>query len=121
MDIYDRITYQLKSQRKTRKSLCDETGIPYATLSSLFQRRSENMSMSTMTKIADFLGVTIDYLVIGDRVKSGYTLSEDSGNSYHHSDTITRELLRIIQKLSVKGKNLLLSKAYELEETDSKE
>ncbi len=120
MDIYDRITFQLKSQRKTRKSLCDKTGIPYATLSSLFQRRSEQMHMSTLIKIADFLGVTTDYLLIGDRIKNGYPLNEERDH-YYQGDTITRELLRIIQKLTVKGKNLLLSKAYELEETDTKE
>ena len=120
MDIYDRITYQLKIQKKTRKALSETTQIPYATLSSLFQRRSKQMHLETMLKIADFLGVTIDYLVIGDRMKEGYPLSEDLDNTYHNSDTITRELLRIIQKLNVKGKNLLLSKAYELEEDHSK-
>ena len=77
--------------------------------------------MSTVIKIADFLGVTIDYLLIGDRFKSGLTLSEDQENTYRNSDTITRELLRIIHKLTVKSKNALLSKAYELEETDGKE
>ncbi len=121
MDIYDRIAFQLKSQRLTRKSLCNETGIPYATLSSLFQRRSENINMSTIIKVADFLGVTTDYLIIGDRLKAGYSLSEDPDHTYQNGDTITRELLRIINKLTVKGKNALLSRAYELEETDSKE
>ena len=120
MDIYDRITYQLKLQKKTRKTLCQTTEIPYATLSSLFQRRSKQMHLTTMIKIADFLGVTIDYLVIGDRVKEGYPLSEDPDQAYNNSDNISRELLRIIQKLTIKGKNLLLSKAYELEEMNSK-
>ncbi len=120
MDIYDRIDYQLKSQRKTRKTLSKETGISYATISSLFQRRSAKMNMTTLIKIADFLGVTIDYLVIGDRIKNGYPLSEDPDNAYGTSDTITRELLRLIHKLSIKGKNLLLSKAYELEEHETK-
>jgi transcriptional regulator with XRE-family HTH domain len=117
MDIYDRIIYQLKLQKKTRRALCDATQISYATLSSLFQRRSKQMHLTTMIKIADFLGLTLDYLVIGDRVKAGYLLSEDPEHRYRNSDNITRELLRIIQKLTIKGKTLLLSKAYELEDT----
>ena len=53
MNIYDRITYLLSEQRKTRKDLCEKTGIPYSTLSSLFQRRSEQMSLETLQKMAE--------------------------------------------------------------------
>ena len=121
MDIYDRITYQLKSQRKTRRSMCNETGISYATLSSLFQRRSELVKLSTIIKISNYLGVTIDYLIIGDRIKAGFNLAETAETAYGNNDTISRELLRIIQRLSIKGKALLLSEAYTLEEKESNE
>lgn len=121
MDIYDRINYQLRSQRKTRKSLCDDMELSYATLSSLFQRRSKLMKLSTIVKISDYLGVTIDYLMIGDRAKAGLRLAETPETAYANSDTISRELLRIIAKLSIKGKALLLSNAYTLEEKESNE
>lgn len=119
MDIYERITYLLSEQHKTRKDLCDKTGIPYSTLSSLFQRRSEQMSIITLEKIAEYLGVTIDYLITGDRTH--LLKLRESQSPYIDDDTLVRELLMVLKNLSFKGKNLLLSKAYELEKTDPKE
>lgn len=117
MDIYERITYLLTEQHKTRKQLSKATHIPYSTLSSLFQRRSEQMSLSTISKIAEYLGVTIDYLVTGDRTHL-LKLAE-SNSPYFDDDKINREILMIFKKLSFKGKTLLLSKAYELEENET--
>ena len=119
MNIYDRITYLLSEQRKTRKDLCEKTGIPYSTLSSLFQRRSEQMSLETLQKMAEYLGVTIDYLITGD--KTHLIKLAESNSPYFDDDTLSREILMIIKKLSLKGKTLLLTKAYELEEMDKKE
>jgi len=108
MDIYDRINEILKNQSKTRKDLCESTGISYNTLTSLFQRRSENIKLQTLIKISDFLEVSLDWLIDGDK-------TEDIS-----LDDLQTELLEILNSLSVKDKVSLLSFAYELQNNKSK-
>ena len=66
MDIYDRINFQLKKQKKTRKEMSEETGISYFTISSMFQRRSKSMSIESLVSISKFLNMSTDYLLFGD-------------------------------------------------------
>lgn len=108
MDIYDRINDILKKQSKTRKELCDATGISYNTLTSLFQRRSENIKLQTLIKISDFLEVSLDWLIDGDHEKE---LSLDDLQS---------EILLIMNSLSLKDKVSLLSYAYKLQGNQTK-
>jgi transcriptional regulator with XRE-family HTH domain len=108
MDIYDRINDLLKKQSKTRKDLCDSTGISYNTLTSLFQRRSENIKLQTLIKIAEFLEVSLDWLIDGDQTESVSL------------DDIQTELLGILNSLSVKDKVSLLSFAYDLQKNSLK-
>lgn len=66
MDIYDRIEIQLKKNRINKKELCLRTGISYNTLASLFKRRSKNVDLETVKKIALCLNTTVEYLVTGN-------------------------------------------------------
>lgn len=66
MDIYDRIELLLKRRRINKTQLCARTGVSYNTLSSLFKRRSKNIDLDTVRKIAPCLGTTIEYLVTGN-------------------------------------------------------
>lgn len=63
MDIYDRINNLLKDNLMTRRQLSIKTGISYNTLTAMFQRRSTNIDIETLKKIADYFDVTIDYLL----------------------------------------------------------
>ena len=65
MDIFDRIDRRLRENGSTKRALCEATGIPYSSLMTLYQRRSGNMANETAIKIADFLGVSLDYLLRG--------------------------------------------------------
>lgn len=120
MTIYDRINLLLKNQHKTRKQLCEDTGISYHTLTSLFQRQSKNINLETITKIADYLGISSEYLISGKTLGS-YIVKESAQVPLDYDlAEIDRELFKVIKKLSVKGKALLLSRAYELEEKEHK-
>lgn len=68
MDIYDRINKLLKEQKKTRKTLAEISGVSYNTLTSLFMRRSKNIEIETLKKLARGLNTTVDYLVTGNDV-----------------------------------------------------
>ena len=66
MDIYDRINLLIKEQHLTRKSLCEKSNISYNTLTAMFARRSTNIDVRTIKKIADCLNTTLEYLVSGN-------------------------------------------------------
>lgn len=67
MDIYNRITLLLKEKNTTRKSMCSELNISYHTLNSLYKRRTERIPFDLVKQIADYLDVTVDYLVYGEK------------------------------------------------------
>lgn len=66
MDLYDRIDMLLKIKKSNKRRLCESTGISYNTLASLFKRRSKNMELETIRKIAAYLGTTVEYLFTGN-------------------------------------------------------
>ncbi len=120
MTIYDRINQLLKDQKKTRKMLCEHTGISYHTLTSLFQRQSQNMNLNTITNIANYLGVSSEYLISGNK-PNNHVLKDDAQIPVEYRlAEIDREIIRMVGKLSIKSKTLLLAKAYELEEDEEK-
>lgn len=63
--MYDRINKKLYFKRATRKDLSEAIGVSYNTLTTMFQRKSTNVDIETIRKIAKFLDVTIEYLVTG--------------------------------------------------------
>ena len=65
MDTFDRIDARLREKGASKRALCEATGISYSTLMTLYQKRRENMERDTAIKIADFLGVSLDYLLRG--------------------------------------------------------
>ena len=54
---------QLMEQRGiNRKALSAESGIPYTTLMSLYDKGYENIKLSTLRALARYFNVTMDYL-----------------------------------------------------------
>lgn len=96
MDVYDRINQELKEQRRTRKDLCLATGISYNTLTSLFQRRSKTMKLDTLKLIAEYLDVSLDWLLEGG--------DKDQKNN----DVIEQEIMMLSKRLSLKNKAKVL-------------
>lgn len=66
MDIYDRISIALKHKNITRKDMCDELGISYHTLNSLYKRRTERIPFQMVKDIANYLNEPVEFLVYGD-------------------------------------------------------
>lgn len=120
MSIYDRIDESLKKSKKTRADLCKNTGISYSTLSSLFQRKSKGMSIDIIRKIAEYLKVSVDYLVNGAITTPLYLQENDELHYSQSKDELQNEIIRISGILSIKNKTKLLSYAYELESSQSK-
>ncbi len=80
MDIYDRIAGLLKEKRLTKKEMSQTLNISYSTLASLFQRRSMNVDIELMKKIANYLDTTLEYLVTGNETYKYPTTSDYFSN-----------------------------------------
>ncbi len=118
MDIYDRITKILDEKKITRKDLSDGTGISYNTLTSQFQRKSDNMKLDTIVTIARFLKVSVEYLVTGS--ENLHVNESDENETSLNAPNIDLEINRVLSKLSYKDKTIILAKAYELEDKNQK-
>ena len=94
--------------------------------------------LETAQKLAEFFGVTIDYLVSGEEkykntasyVSGGSAVIQNShGNSVSVAnqeassgklDGFEAELIRIYRAIDIKGKSELIQNAFELEESNRK-
>lgn len=127
LDIYDRIDLKLKEKDASRKKMCADLEIPYSTITSFYQSRSGNMTLSTIRKIADYLDCSMDYLVNGEG-KTSYnnnimyngsiqsiTISNGDKNTRRELTEIEYEIMKVCSRLSTKKKNRLLSMAYDIE------
>lgn len=130
LDIYDRIDLKLRELDASRKKMCQDLSIPYSTLTSFYQNRSGNMTLSTIKKIADYLGCSMDYLVNGEGNKSynnnimyngnihSITISNGDSSSKRELTEIEYEIMKVCSRLSTKKKNALLSVAYKIEQEE---
>ena len=130
LDIYDRIDLKLKELGANRKKMCSDLSIPYSTLTSFYQNHSGNMTLSTIKKIADYLGCSMDYLVNGEGNKSynnnimyngnihSITISNGDNATKRELTEIEYEIMKVCSRLSTKQKNQLLSIAYNLEKEE---
>lgn len=60
----------LMAEKGINKSiLSKESGVPYTTIDGFYKKGCDNIKLSTLEKIADYFGVTIDYL-LGKEEKS---------------------------------------------------
>jgi len=64
-DLYNRIEMLCKQAGKSVTTVCRESGASRASLSDLKAGRKQSLSAETLSRLADHLGVTVDYLLSG--------------------------------------------------------
>ena len=87
----------------TQKQLSEYTGIPASSIASWFGKQSSSPSIEAVNKIADFLNVTIDYL-IGRESEDGRIIIDER----EYLTNSERELLAKYRKLSLKKQSMVL-------------
>lgn len=65
MDYYDRIDLLLKERKDNAKNMCRNINLSYNTFAGQKQRRSKNIDMFIVQKIADYLQTSTEYLING--------------------------------------------------------
>lgn len=68
--IYERIEELCKDKGITVTTLCSECKIPRASLSDYKTGRKKSLSADTLARIAEYFGVSVDYLYGGSSAKA---------------------------------------------------
>lgn len=128
MTISSRIFALLKEQSKTQTALATYIGIRVATVSA-WKAQNTDPSANLLGKIAEFFGVSVDYLVTGkEYTPAAPTVNQGIFGDRNRNNTVTingngtveisefeSELIRICAILDIRRKNALLTYAYKLE------
>jgi len=129
MEITQRIFDLLQQQNKKQSDLARFLDVRVATISE-WKRNRCTPSVSVIGKIAEFLGVSVDYLVTGKEYAPAPSQTVNQGifGDRNHNNTVTingngaveisefeSELIRICASLDIRRKNALLTYAYKLE------
>lgn len=126
MTISERIFYLLEKQNKKQADLVRVLDVRPNTVSD-WKAKRRNPDVIHLEKIAEFFGVSVDYLVTGHEPTA--VLNQGIIGDRNRNNTITingdaprvvsefeMELIRVCSSLDIRKKNALLSYAYELEE-----
>ena len=65
LNLYERIELLCRENGTTVSKMCIEIGISKSTMSELKHGRTQTLSAKTLSKIADYFGVSVDYLMTG--------------------------------------------------------
>lgn len=68
-DLYERIEHLCKERKITITAMCKESGASRGSLTDLKVGRKQKLSVDTLTKIANYFNVSVDYLA-GNETKS---------------------------------------------------
>lgn len=63
MGLTDKLNQYMKDKGISRMQLAKETGIPYTTIVNFYERGTDNVKLSTLKKLADYMNCTLDELV----------------------------------------------------------
>ena len=66
MSFLNKLDYLLNKHNKTKKELCDATGISRSTVDNWYARKQEEIKRSQLVAIADFFHVSLYYLCVDD-------------------------------------------------------
>ena len=65
MDFLERLKMLMCKHDDNNSSLAKKSGIPYTTIDGLFKRGWEKAQISTIQKICNYYGVSLDYMIYG--------------------------------------------------------
>lgn len=106
MKLTDRLIQLMDEKGINRAELAKGTGIPYTTIVSLFDKGADNIKLSTMRKLTEYFGITLDDLVDGDSDNLKNEMSTDeiltlAAHQVGHEGALTEEQLAQV-KLAMK-------------------
>lgn len=99
MDLLAKIDRLMALKGLNLNRLHIESGIPYSTLTNLYKLGYDNIKLSTLQKLADYFGVSLDFLV-RDIDPAAFPLTDHE-----------KELVSLFRDLNQAGQSVLLKNA----------
>ena len=106
MDFLDRLDSLMESRGINKHILSKESGIPYTTIDGFYKKGYENTKLSTIRKLCNYFGVTMDYLVRGEYTDKSFLLSDIEKKiitSYRMTDEIGKAI--VLRSLGIEEEN----------------
>ena len=98
----DQIKYE--NGIKSNMDLSRACGVPYTTIDGFYKKGYENAKVSTLKKIAESFGVSLDWLVL-DRPADEHTQTEKALiSSWRRADDYSRSIVAFTLGFSYEGK-----------------
>lgn len=66
MNFLEKVNFLMQEQGLNKRTLSQKSGIPYTTISDWYKKGFENTRISTAKKLANYFGVTLDYLLLDE-------------------------------------------------------
>ena len=55
----------MRARKINKSTLAKESGVPYTTIDGFYKKGCDNTKLSTLVRLAEYFGVSLDYLVHG--------------------------------------------------------
>lgn len=62
----DILTRLMEARKINKSTLAKESGIPYTTIDGFYKKGCDNIKLSTLQKLSEYFGVSLDYLIMGN-------------------------------------------------------
>ncbi len=72
MTMTDKLDLLMQERGLTKASLSREADIPYMTIVNFYEKGTENVKRSTLLKLSQYFGVTVDYLAVDAEMRRTY-------------------------------------------------
>jgi transcriptional regulator with XRE-family HTH domain len=99
MTLTEKIDRLMLLKGDNRNTLSKNAGIPYSTIANLYKLGFDNIKLSTLQKLADYFGVTLDFLA-RDIDPAAFPLTDHE-----------KELVELFRQLNAQGQSVLLKNA----------
>ncbi|NMM52126.1 helix-turn-helix domain-containing protein [Paenibacillus aquistagni] len=95
MSLTEKLNELMEIEGINRAELSKGSGVPYTTIVALFDKGADNIKLSTLRKLADYFGVSLDDLAGTKKedVSREYTIA-----AHHDGETWTKEELEEIER-----------------------
>lgn len=103
MELYERLETVAKEKGTSVYRITKDLGLSRGIMSSLKAGKSKTLSQKTLSKIAEYLGVSIDYLINGqnDEIKDQNDEIDDFGFAmYNYGKSLTDEQKQLLINLA---------------------
>ena len=116
-DLYARIEDLCKSAGTNITTMCRESGVPRSALSDYKAGRIKSLSVDKLSKIANYFGVSIDYLLGNTEQKEKPLVNEDEELTEYLDELKNRPEMKMLFSLAKGATKEDVEKAVKIIET----